>query len=46
MLGLRFALLQPHQQTWLTDGTLDWLWPAAERAGMPDRAPRARACCR
>ncbi|HVR69534.1 MAG TPA: hypothetical protein VMT87_01705, partial [Vicinamibacteria bacterium] len=26
MLGLRFALLQPHQQTWLTDGTLDWLW--------------------
>ena len=35
MLGLRFALLQPTQQTWLTDGTLDWLWPAAERAGMP-----------
>ena len=35
MLGLRFALLQPHQQTWLTDGTLDWLWPVAERAGMP-----------
>ncbi len=35
MLGLRFALLQPHQQTWPTDGTIDWLWPAAERAGMP-----------
>jgi predicted TIM-barrel fold metal-dependent hydrolase len=35
MVGLRFALLQPHQQTWLTDGTLDWLWPLAERAGMP-----------
>ena len=35
MLGLRFALLQSHQQTWLTDGTLDWLWPEAERAGMP-----------
>jgi predicted TIM-barrel fold metal-dependent hydrolase len=35
MLGLRFALLQPHQQTWLTDGSLAWLWPAAERAGMP-----------
>ncbi|PYO01058.1 MAG: amidohydrolase, partial [Candidatus Rokuibacteriota bacterium] len=34
-LGLRFALLQPHQQTWLTDGTIDWLWPAAERAGVP-----------
>src|SRR3954471_19180407 len=28
MLGLRFALLAPHQQTWLTDGTMDWLWPA------------------
>lgn len=35
MLGLRFTLLQPHQQTWLTDGTMDWLWPAAERAGVP-----------
>src|SRR5947208_12981525 len=35
VLGLRFALLQPHQKTWLTDGSLDWLWPAAERAGLP-----------
>jgi predicted TIM-barrel fold metal-dependent hydrolase len=35
MLGLRFALLQPHQQTWLTDGTMAWLWPAAARAGLP-----------
>jgi len=35
VLGLRFALNQPHQKTWLTDGSLDWLWPAAERAGMP-----------
>ena len=35
MLGLRFALLQPHQRTWPTDGTMDWLWPAAERAGLP-----------
>ena len=34
-LGLRFALIYPHQQTWLTDGSLDWLWPAAERAGLP-----------
>jgi len=31
MLGLRFALLQPHQQTWLTDGSLDWLWPRRAR---------------
>jgi len=35
MLGLRFAFLQPHQRTWPTDGTLDWLWPAAERDGLP-----------
>ena len=35
MVGLRFALLQPHQQEWWTDGTMDWLWPAAERAGLP-----------
>jgi len=35
MRGLRFALLQPHQKAWLTDGTIDWLWPAAERAGVP-----------
>src|SRR5579885_1124623 len=35
MLGLRFTFLQPHQKTWMTDGTMDWLWPAAERAGLP-----------
>ena len=35
MLGLRFALLQPEQRAWWTDGTMDWLWPAAERAGLP-----------
>ena len=35
MLGFRFALNQPHQQTWPTDGTMDWLWPAVERAGLP-----------
>ena len=35
MLGLRFALQLPHQSTWLTDGTMDWLWPAAGRAGLP-----------
>ena len=23
------------QSAWLTDGTVDWLWPAAERAGLP-----------
>lgn len=34
MLGLRFTFNQPHQRTWMTDGTIDWLWPAAERAGL------------
>ena len=35
MLGLRLTFQEPHQQSWPTDGTLDWLWPAAERAGLP-----------
>jgi predicted TIM-barrel fold metal-dependent hydrolase len=35
MLGLRFYFNQPHERSWPTDGTLDWLWPAAERAGIP-----------
>ena len=35
MLGLRFTFLSPHMATWPTDGTVDWLWPAAERAGVP-----------
>jgi predicted TIM-barrel fold metal-dependent hydrolase len=35
MLGLRYALVRPEQQTWHEDGTMDWLWPAAERAGLP-----------
>jgi hypothetical protein len=35
MLGLRFTFQQPQQQAWLRDGTIDWLWPAAERAGVP-----------
>jgi predicted TIM-barrel fold metal-dependent hydrolase len=35
MLGLRFSLTRPYEQTWHVDGTLDWLWPAAEKAGLP-----------
>ena len=35
MLGLRFALLQPHQRSWPSDGTMDWLWPACEKAQIP-----------
>src|SRR5215470_20356473 len=35
MLGLRFTFHTELQKPWLTDGTADWLWPAAERAGIP-----------
>jgi predicted TIM-barrel fold metal-dependent hydrolase len=35
MLGLRYALVRPEQQNWHADGTMDWLWPAAERTGLP-----------
>ncbi len=35
MLGLRFSFNHPGQDTWPTDGTMDWLWPAVERAGLP-----------
>lgn len=34
MLGLRFTLSSPEQKSWWTDGTLDWLWPACEKAGL------------
>lgn len=32
---LPLTFLQEHQRTWPTDGTIDWLWPAAEQAGLP-----------
>lgn len=35
MVGLRYTFLQPHMKTWPTDGTMDWLWPAAEKHGVP-----------
>jgi predicted TIM-barrel fold metal-dependent hydrolase len=35
MLGLRFTFNTEQQRPWLADGTADWLWPAAERAGIP-----------
>jgi hypothetical protein len=31
MLGLRYGFLQEPMRGWLADGTLDWLWAAAER---------------
>ncbi len=33
--GLRYTFLKPEQRRWLDDGTLDWLWPQAERLGIP-----------
>ena len=35
MLGLRYTILSEPARTRLRDGTLDWLWSAAERAGVP-----------
>jgi len=35
MLGLRYTFLHEPARTWLGDGTLDWLWAAAEDAGVP-----------
>jgi predicted TIM-barrel fold metal-dependent hydrolase len=34
MLGVRLSFLGP-AQAWLTDGTPDWFWPEAEKAGVP-----------
>ena len=36
MLGLRwaFALWRPADRQ-VQDGTFDWIWPAAEKAGLP-----------
>lgn len=35
MLGLRLTFHTPAQHPWLTDGTADWVWAAAEKAGIP-----------
>ena len=35
MLGMRFTFSADSQRPWLTDGTADWLWAAAERGGIP-----------
>ena len=35
MMGLRWPLLLEEHQKWLYDGSLDWLWPAAEQEGLP-----------
>src|SRR5947209_10881519 len=35
MLGVRVIFNNPRTIPWLTDGTADWFWPAAEKAGLP-----------
>lgn len=35
MLGLRYTFLSDPARQWVADGTLDWLWAAAEEAGVP-----------
>jgi predicted TIM-barrel fold metal-dependent hydrolase len=36
MLGVRVTFTrQPGASKWLSDGTADWFWPAAEKAGLP-----------
>jgi predicted TIM-barrel fold metal-dependent hydrolase len=35
MLGLRYGFLSDPMRRWLADGTLDWLWAEAEKAGVP-----------
>jgi predicted TIM-barrel fold metal-dependent hydrolase len=35
MLGFRFTFNQPHQQSWWTDGSLDWFWSTCEQEGLP-----------
>jgi predicted TIM-barrel fold metal-dependent hydrolase len=34
MLGVRVTFLRK-EEAWLTDGTADWFWPEAEKAGLP-----------
>jgi predicted TIM-barrel fold metal-dependent hydrolase len=35
MLGVRLTFHRPDSRPLLTDGTADWFWPAAEKAGVP-----------
>src|SRR6202012_4413743 len=35
MLGIRLTLHHEWDRNWMTDGTADWFWPAAERLGIP-----------
>ena len=45
MLGVRVTFNSSDWIGWLSDGTADWFWPAAEKAGLPSCSLRS-ACCR
>lgn len=34
MLGMRLTFARGKERSWLSDGTVDWFWPAAEKAGL------------
>lgn len=34
-VGLRFNFNAEHMRSWPTDGTVDWVWPEIEKAGIP-----------
>src|SRR5450759_948404 len=34
MLGFRFTFNQRHEESWWTDGSLDWFWAACEKADL------------
>ncbi len=34
MLGMRLSFNGPHKRRWLSDGTVDWFWPIAEKSGL------------
>jgi predicted TIM-barrel fold metal-dependent hydrolase len=35
MLGVRLTFNTPEALAWLSDGTVDWFWPAAEKSQLP-----------
>ena len=35
MMGLRWVMLYGDQPRQLREGAFDWIWPAAEKAGVP-----------
>ena len=35
MIGLRFLCVAPDEQSWPTDGVMDWFLPLAEELGLP-----------